>query len=127
MDIADLKPQSDLVTVYLKDPRDDSPFMNDDGTQMTINLYAPHSRKYKEIMYEQTDKRIKDKKQDFKSSELDEATLTQLVKSTESWDITFCCEKPKCTEKKVREVYEVFWVRTQVEDAINNYEVFTKG
>lgn len=128
MDIADLKPKSNTVVVELKDPRDGSPFMNDDNTPMTIELYAPHSKEYKQIIYEQADKRIKGKKQEFTAFELEEANLTMLVKATKGWDITLAGEKPKCTQKKVEEVYDTyFWVRSQVEEGLNNYEVFTKG
>lgn len=128
MDISDLKPTSDVVVVEIKDPRDDSPFKNDDGTQMTITLMAPHSRDYKKAMHEAADERIKRKKKEFTASELEEASLQHLVRITTDWDITYKGKKPKCDNKVVREVYEqVFWIRDQAEDALQDYEVFPKG
>ena len=128
MDIADLKPVSDTLTIEFKDPRDKTkPFMNDDNTPMTWEVYAPHSKEYKKAIYKQADKRIKDKTVDMSAEDYEESHMNFLVDISKSWDITFGGTKPKFSKKLAKEVLEVFWVKDQVEEGINSYEVFPKG
>jgi hypothetical protein len=68
------------------------------------------------------------KKVDFKSEELEEATLALLSKVTASWDITYGGEKPKLTVSKAKELYnEVFWIKEQIEEALADSLDFTKA
>lgn len=128
MDIADFIPEKDTITVTLKHPASGEVLCNDDGTPMTVEVLATFSKEYRTLVHEQADKRIKEKKKDFTATELDEASLNLLVKATKSWNITFKKEQPKLTEKKAREIYDnVFWLRNQVEDAVNSHEAFTKA
>ena len=83
MDLMDLKPTSNTVEVKLKHPNTGVVLKNDDKTDMTIVVYASHSKEYKELMHEQTNKRLKDmqsnKRQDITAQEMEEATLRYVI------------------------------------------------
>ena len=132
MDLMDLKPTSDTVDVLLKHPTTFEPLTNEDGSNMVITVYAPHSKDYKSAMHEQTNKRLKQsqakKKVDFTSEDLEESTLTLLAKVTKSWKITYGGVKPQLTIPKAKEVYaEVFWIKDQIEEAVADSLDFTKA
>ena len=132
MDLMNLKPTSETVEVKLVHPNTGDNLKNDDKTDMTITVYASHSKEHKAAMHEQTNKRLKamqgSKKADFKSEEIEEATLALLSKVTASWDITYGGEKPKLTVSKAKELYnEVFWIKEQIEEALADSLDFTKA
>tara|TARA_R110000868_G_scaffold161766_1_gene392637 strand:- start:1237 stop:1635 length:399 start_codon:yes stop_codon:yes gene_type:complete len=132
MDLINLKPTSDTVEVTLNHPNTGDALLNDDGTPMVIVLHATHSKEYKKIMHEQTNKRIKamqgGKKSEITAQDIEEASLTQLSKATASWDITYGGEKPKLSITKAKEIYdEVFWIRDQLEGALAESLDFTKA
>lgn len=130
MDLANLKPTKDTVEVEILHPTTFEPLTNEDGSEMTITVLAPHSKEYKAILHEQTNKRLKQaqktKRLDVTAEELEDATIDLLAKSTVSWDITYAGEKPKLTLGKAKEIYtEVFWIRAQIEEAVSNSLDFT--
>ncbi len=132
MDLMNLKPTSDTVEVKLVHPNTGDALKNDDKTEMTITVYASHSKEHKAAMHEQTNKRLKamqgNKKIDFKSEEIEEATLTLLSKVTADWNVTYGGEKPKLTVAKAKELYgEVFWIKDQIEEALADSLDFTKA
>ena len=132
MDLMNLKPTSDTVEVTLKHPNTGATLKNDDKTPFTITVYASHSKEHKEVLYEQTNKRLKamqsGKKQDFTAQDIEEATLTLLSKITASWNITLDGENPKLTVAKARQIYEEwFWIKAQVEEALAESLDFTKA
>ena len=133
MDLMNLKPTSDTVEVTLVHPNTGDTLKNDDKSDMTITLYANHSKEHKAAMHEQTNKRLKTmqsgkKKVEFKSEELEEATLTLLSKVTADWNITYGGEKPKLTAAKAKGLYnEVFWIKDQIEEALADSLDFTKA
>ncbi len=60
MDLKNLTPTSDTIEVILVHPNTLEPLMNE-GTkkrEMSITLHAPHSKEYKKLVHEQTDKRL---------------------------------------------------------------------
>lgn len=131
MDLKDLTPSSDTVEVAVVHPATLEPLANEDGSPMTITMYAPHSKKYKAAVHEQTNKRLKKAQSkngfDFTAEDLDEATLDLLAKTTKEWSITFGGEQPKLTLSKAKEVYsEVFWIKDQIEGAVSNSLDFMK-
>lgn len=132
MDLINLTPKSDEIVVELKHPVTDKVLKNDDGSVMTITIYAPHAKEYKAVVHDIANKRIKkakDKKsEDFTIEEYEEATLDTLVRVTKAWDITYDGSKPELNEAKVREVYEkVFWIKPQLEMAMNSSLDFMKA
>lgn len=125
MDLKDLTPKSDEIVVAIKHPATGEPLKNDDKSEMTITVYAPHSKEYKKVLHEQTNKRLKKMQskgnKDITAEEIEESTLEGLVKTTKEWNITYGGETPKLTAPKAKEVYEdVFWIRSQIEEAIED-------
>jgi len=129
MDLLDLTPINDTVDIILKHPNTEEDLKNDDKTPMIITMYAPHSKKYKAAMHEQTNKQLKKskggKKIDVTAEELESSSLDVLVKATKEWNITYKGEVPPLT--KAKEVYqEVFWIKNQIEEALSDFLDFTK-
>jgi len=132
MDLMNLKPTSDTVEVTLVHPNTGDTLKNDDKSDMTITVYASHSKEHKAVLHEQTNKRLKamqaGKKQEFTAQDIEEATLTLLSKVTAEWNITYGGEKPKLTVTKAKELYdEVFWIKDQIEGALADSLDFTKA
>lgn len=132
MDLKDLTPKSDEIVVAIKHPSTGETLKNDDKSEMTITVYAPHSKEYKKVLHEQTNKRLKKMQskgnKDITAEEIEEATLEALAKTTKEWNITYGGELPKLTLTKAREVYEdVFWIRSQIEGAIEDSLDFMKA
>ena len=133
MDLKDFTPKSDEVEVVVKHPVNGEPLTNKDGSDMVIVLHAPHSKAYKEAMYEQTNKRLKSAQEsngsvDLTAQDLEEASLDLLSKITKFWNITYDDKQPKLTPHKAKALYEeLFWLKPQLEGALNSFEVFTKA
>lgn len=135
MNIFDLKPTSDEIVVTLKDPRNfEETLKNSDGTDMTWTLFAPHTKEHKEAMYTQTDARIKKMSEDgkvevtkFTARDLDEAALELYVSTTKSLNIDIDETGKKATVKQVRKLLEeLFWIKLQLDEGLETFEVFTK-
>ena len=131
MDLKDLTPSSDTVDVSIVHPTTFEPLNNEDGSPMTITMYAPHSKEYKAAVHEQTNRRLKQaqgkKKVEFTAEDLENATLELLAKTTKDWKITYDGKKPRFAVDKAKEIYaEVFWIRDQIEEAVSNSLDFTK-
>ena len=61
------------------------------------------------------------------AEELEDAGMELLAKTTKEWNITFGGEQPKFTVAKAKAIYsEVFWLREQIEEALNNSLDFMK-
>ena len=132
MDLKDFAPKSDEVEVVVKHPKNGEPLTNKDGSNMVIVLHAPHSKAYKEAMYEQTNKRLKVAQSsgdmNFTAQDLEEASLELLSKATKSWKITYDDKQPKLTAAKAKAIYEeLFWLKPQLEEALNNSQAFMNG
>lgn len=132
MDLMDLTPKSNDIVVTLKHPFTEEILKNDDGSAMTITVYATHSKEYKKVVHAIANKRIKDAKNnksaDFTMEELEEATLDTIVKVTKDWNLTYNGSSPKLDEAVAREVYEnVFWIKPQVEAALETSLDFMKA
>jgi hypothetical protein len=132
-DLNDLVPTSDTIDVVLKHPSTGEILTNDDdGSDMTITVYAPHTKQYKSSMYKQANSRIKKaggKIEDieFDYEELEEASIELFSAITKEWNLTYNGVKPKLSEKKAKEIYEkIFWIKPQVEEAIASFAGFTK-
>ena len=131
MDLKDLTPNLDDIVVEIKHPATGDVLKNDDGTNMTITILAPHSKEYKKAQHEQISKRLKkaqkSKSQDVDYSDIEEATLEVLAKTTKAWNITYGGEMPKLTVAKAKDIYEeVFWIKNQIEEVVTDSLDFTK-
>ena len=132
MDLKDLTPKSNTIEIELKHPITGEALKNDDDTPMTITLHATHSKEYKSVMHEQTNRRLKvagkTGKVDITSEELEDNTLEVMAKATKSWDLTFNGEKPELTVEAAKNLYtEVFLIKDQLDEGISNSMGFMMG
>ena len=130
-DLNDLIPTSDTIDVVLKHPKTGEVLTNDDdGSEMTITVYASHTKEYKAVVYKLANSRLKDKQgnvTELDFEELEQAGLELFANVTKGWNITFNGQKPKFSAKKAKELYEkIFWIKPQVEEALANSADFTK-
>jgi ornithine carbamoyltransferase len=132
-DLIDLVPTSDTIDVNIVHPVTQEPLLNDDGTQMTITIFAPHTKEYKSQIYKQAQERMKKNKgktdfSEFSFEDLEESSIELFVNITKDWNVTFGGKQPKFSKAKAKEIYtKVFWIKPQVEEAIANYVDFTKA
>ena len=132
-DLIDLIPTSDTIDVKIVHPVTQEPLLNDDGTQMTITIYAPHTKEYKSQIYTQAQERMKKSKgntdfSNYSFEELEESSIELFVNVTKDWNVTFGGKQPKLSKAKAKEIYtKVFWLKPQVEEAIASYVDFTKA
>ena len=135
MDLMNLIPTTDTIDVVITHPSTYEPLTNEDGTEMTITVYAPHSKEYKAAVHEQTNIRLKQMQSKgnrnnntITAEELEVATVKMLAKTTKDWSITFGGEQPKFTVEAAKKLYEdVFWIKDQIEEAVSTSEVFTQA
>jgi len=135
MDLMNLIPTTDTIDVVITHPSTYEPLTNEDGTEMTITVYAPHSKEYKAAVHEQTNIRLKQMQakgnrnnNTITAEELEVATVKMLAKTTKDWSITFGGEQPKFTVEAAKKLYEdVFWIKDQIEEAVSTSEVFTQA
>lgn len=130
-DLFALIPTDDTISVVVKHPITDEPLVKDDGKEMTITVYAPHSAQYKSAIHEQTNRRIqkasKSKKVTFTAEELENATLELLAKTTKDWNIQLNGKSPKFSVAEAVDLYSKLpWLRQQVMDAQEDYSTFLK-
>ncbi|HEY9819108.1 MAG TPA: hypothetical protein V6D20_25345 [Candidatus Obscuribacterales bacterium] len=131
-DLSKLKPEKDTVEVLIKHPITDEDLLNDDGTQMTITVYLPHSKEFKEASYEVQNRRLKAVqknrgKVDLDAEKLDREALELEAKTIAAWDITYGGKKPKLSLEAAKEVLsDLPWLRDQIAEAVANAQVFTK-
>ena len=134
MDLMNLIPTTDTIEVEIKHPKTFDVLTNEDGSAMTITVYAPHSKEYKAAVHEQTNLRLKQMQAKgnrntnvITAEELDVAAIKMLAKSTKDWNITFGGAQTKYTFDAAKKLYEeVFWIKDQIEEAVADTEVFTQ-
>lgn len=132
MDLKDLKPKSETIVVNLYHPATYENLTTEDGKEMTIEVYAPHTLEHKTVVHEignrQLDKMQKHKgKYKFTVQELEDFTVERLSKITKDWVIQLNGTKPKFTVQKAAELYrELPWIRDQIEEAISDTILFLK-
>ena len=133
MDLMNFIPTTDTIDVVVKHPNTYEPLTNEDGSEMTITVYAPHSKEYKAAVHEQTNIRLKqmqskgNKTNAITAEELEVASVKMLAKTTKAWNITFGGEQPEFTVDAAKKLYQdVFWIKDQIEEAVAEAEVFTQ-
>lgn len=131
MDLSNFIPKSDVATFEIRNPIDGEILVKDDGSEMTVTVYLPHSKEYKAAVHEQNNKRItraQKGKTVYTSEDLEQATLDLLTKTTKDWNVQLNGQSLKFSQEKAKEVYESLpWLKVQIlqqqEDLVN----FTKG
>ena len=131
MDLNNLIPTDDTITVEIKHPITDEVLLKDDKQPMTITVYAPHSGQYKAVLHEQTNKRIqkasKGKRVTFTAEELENVTLELLAKTTKDWNIQLNGKSPKFSVTEAVDLYSKLpWLKQQALEAQEDYSAFLK-
>lgn len=132
MDLKDLKPKNDIVTVNLVHPQTGEPLKHDDGKQFYVNVYAQHTRTFKESQQETIalfQKVAKERGKDATPTllEVEDAVNAHLARITVEWDFLYDGEKPKLSVKRATELYgEIFWIKDQIQEALEKTADFTK-
>lgn len=129
MDLSNLDKKRDTVVTKLTNPLDNTPLLNDDGTEMTIESYGKFSDFYRQVRQEQQNARLKRSARTQKitvtAEEIASDQLEFIAKMAKSWNITLDGSKPELTVAKVREVYTRFpWARDQVEMDLEDTQAF---
>ena len=130
MDLMNIGTAKETSDITLYNPVNSEIHTNDDKSEMTITVHGPSSKKYKTISHAQQNRRLMKAqrtggKMNLTAEEIESSALDLLVKCVDGWSITLGGEKPKCTEAKVREVFEALpWVREQVDAALGDAQAF---
>lgn len=123
MDLKNLIPESDTVVVELE--YKGNKLTNEDGTPMTIEVYLPHAKEYKDTRHRQSDFIISKGEQKLKSAEYEDLGYSFIVDTTKSWNITFDGDQPKFTKKKAREVFEALpFIPELIRKKVDEQEAF---
>lgn len=130
-DLFSMIPTDDTIVVNIKHPVTEEVLTKDDGKEMTITVYAPHSGVYKSVIHDQTNKRIqkasKGKRVTFTAEELDNATIDLLAKTTKDWSIQLNGKSPKYSVAEAMDLYaKLPWLKQQVMEAQEDYSAFLK-
>ena len=130
-DLMNFKPKTDTTEVILKHPTTGEAILKDDGTEMSITVYGSHTRQYKDAIHSQSDARMeraakeKNGNLKLKSKDIETFSIDLAVAVTKSWDIVLGGKTPPLKEAK--NIYMDFpWIRAQVLEAVDSFEVFTK-
>lgn len=131
MDLSNFIPTKDTIEVVLKHPVTDEVLTKDDGKPMVIVVNAPHSPKFKAVVHEQANKRLKKaskgKVAPITAEEWEESMIEGLAKTTESWDIQMNGKSVKFSLEAVIDLYNKLpWVKEQVQAAQEDYTSFLK-
>jgi hypothetical protein len=132
MDLSTLVPTSDIITVLLKHPVTDEILKKDDGTEMSITVYAIHAKEYKAVIHEMTNKRMqkiqRNKKVVFSAEEIEMAEIEVLAKTTKEWDLQFNKKPIKFSVAEAIDLYQKFpWIKKQASEAQEDYTSFLKA
>lgn len=126
MDLKELKPNSETITVELVHPTTEEPLLFEDGTPFSITVYAQHTREFKESQQKNVDLFQKKGKKKLTIMELEDSITDHLARITCDWNIQYENKKPKLTYQTAREIYnELFWVKVQIQQELEDAEVFT--
>ena len=125
-DLKSLIPTNNTIVINLL--IDDEVIKNDDGTPMTVEVYLPHSKEYRDARHAQADKMIDSRQERLKSAEAEEMTFDFLAKTTKTWDITFDGKKPNFSVAKAKEIYEkLTWIPELILTEVDKSKSFTKA
>ena len=130
MDLKNLIPASDTVVIELE--YKGNALTNEDGTPMTVEVYLPHAKEYKETRHRQSDFIISKGEQKLKSAEYEDLGYSFIVDTTKGWNITFGEDeetkekiKPKFSKKKAREVFEALpFIPELIRKKVDEQEAF---
>lgn len=124
MDLNDLIPSNDTIVVELE--YKDKKLTNEDGSPMTIEVYLPHTKEYKQARHERQDFYLSKQDERLKSAEMEELGLTFVAQTIKGWNITLKGEKPKFTVKRAVDVFEKLpFIPELILEEVSKVEDFT--
>lgn len=130
MDLMNIGTTKETTDIVLYNPVNSEILTNEDGSEMTITVHGPYSKKYKAISHAQQNRRLQKAqrtggKLNLTAEEIEASAMDLLVKCVDKWNITINGEKPEVTEAKVREVFETLpWVKEQVDAGMGDAQAF---
>lgn len=130
MSLLSIGKTKDTTDVLLYHPDNGEALLNDDGSQMSITIYGPYSKRYKQISHEQQNRRLTKAqrsggKLNLTAEEIEASSLEILIKCVVDWNVTLTEGVEEFSEEKVRYIFEARpWVREQVDAAFGDTRAF---
>jgi len=102
-DLLNIGKTKETTDVVLYNPVNSEILTNEDGSEMTITIHGPYSKRYKSISHAQQNRRLQKAqrtggKLNLSAEEIESSALDLLVKCVDAWTITLGGEQPTCTE-----------------------------
>lgn len=120
----------ETTDVMLTHPVTGDPIYNADGSQMSITIHGPYSKRYKQISHEQQNRRLikaqrSGGKLNLTAEDLESSTFDLLVKCVEGWNVSLGAKPEAFSEEAVVKVFtDMPWVREQVDAAFGDTKAF---
>jgi len=120
----------ETTDVMLTHPVTGDPVNNADGSQMSITIHGPYSKRYKQISHEQQNRRLikaqrSGGKLNLTAEDLEASSLDMLVKCVEGWNVSLSAKPEAFSEEAVIKVFtDMPWVREQVDAAFGDTKAF---
>jgi len=125
MDLSDFAPKSDYITVILKNPKTDEPLTNDDGSEMSVDYWLPHSKEAQEVAYALSEDKVYEPDAKTTRKDLIDFSNGTFYGSIKSWDITWQGSKPEYTRELAEEVFgKLPALKGQVQEEAGNASGF---
>lgn len=133
MDLAQFETATGTLVCELEHPTTGEPLTDSEGNAVAIELLSPQSKKYKQMVHDQTNRRLKNASRrggrvDLDAAQLERESLALLVKTTVGFrNLSYKGEVPK-TPVEIRTMYEEQpWMVAQAEAFLNDERNFTKA
>jgi hypothetical protein len=123
--------ETNKLTLY--HPVTDEPLVDDEGNSMWIEVYGLDSSKYKQVLHDQTNRRLQKAQRSgsravVTAEQQESMALDLLAKCTKNWHIILNGETPGCTEENARDLYSKYpWIRDQVDAFVHDRKAFLKN
>jgi hypothetical protein len=120
----------ETTDVMLTHPVTGDPVNNADGSQMSITIHGPYSKRYKQISHEQQNRRLikaqrSGGKLNLTAEDLEESSLELLVKCVDGWNVSLGAKPEAFSEDAVSKLFtDMPWVREQVDAAFGDTKAF---
>jgi len=120
----------ETTEVLLFHPVTGEPVKNADGSQMSVTIHGPYSKRYKQISHEQQNRRLikaqrSGGKLNLTAEELEASSLELLVKCVDGWNVSLGEEPEPFSEDAVTKVFtDMPWVREQVDGGFGDTKAF---
>jgi len=120
----------ETTDILLTHPVTGEPVCNADGSQMSITLHGPYSKRYKQISHDQQNRRLikaqrAGGKMTLTAEDIEDAALELLVKCVDGWNVSLGAKpEPFSTESVSKLFTDMPWVREQVDAGFGDTKAF---